>query len=71
MVNELNELLRLPQIIGDKKASPPIPALIPISKSTWWSGVKSGRFPKPIKFGPRTSVWRIEDIRRLIEKGCF
>lgn len=42
---------------------------IPVSKSTWWAGVKSGRFPKPIKLGPRTTVWRIEDIRALIKKA--
>ena len=38
-------LARLEQIIGDPTADPPIPPLIPISKSTWWAGVRSGRFP--------------------------
>ena len=42
---------------------------IPVSKSTWWAGVKDGRFPKPIKLGHRVTVWRVEDIRRLIETG--
>jgi predicted DNA-binding transcriptional regulator AlpA len=59
--------LRLAQIIGNPKADPPIPALIPVSKSTWWEGVKSGRFPAPVKLGPRITAWRIEDIRALIE----
>lgn len=40
---------------------------IPVSKSTWWQGVKDGRFPKPEKLGPRTTVWRVEDIRALFE----
>jgi len=40
---------------------------IPVSKSTWWQGVKDGRFPKPQKLGPRTTVWRAEDIRALYE----
>lgn len=40
---------------------------IPVSKSTWWQGVKDGRFPKPQKLGPRTTVWRVEDIRALFE----
>ncbi len=40
---------------------------IPVSKSTWWAGVKDGRFPKPQKLGPRTTVWRVEDIRALFE----
>ena len=43
---------------------------IPVSKSTWWAGVKSGRFPKPVKLGPRITAWNVEDIRALIERGC-
>ena len=39
---------------------------IPVSKSTWWAGVASGRFPKPVKLGPRITAWRVEDIRALI-----
>lgn len=39
---------------------------IPVSKSTWWAGVKDGRFPKPIKLGPRITVWRAADIQRLL-----
>lgn len=63
--------LRLSQILGNKNSRPPIPALIPVGKSTWWEGVKSGRFPKPVKLGPKTTVWRIEDIRQLIKNGCL
>ena len=40
---------------------------IPVSKSTWWAGIKIGRFPRPVKLGPRTTVWHVEDIRALIE----
>ena len=40
---------------------------IPVSKSTWWQGVKDGRFPKPRKLGKGTTVWRAEDIRALYE----
>jgi prophage regulatory protein len=61
--------LRLPQIIGDNKASPAIPAVVPVCKSTWWAGVKSGRFPSPVKLGPRTTAWRVEDIRAFIQRG--
>ena len=60
--------LRLPQIIGAPKANPPIPALIPVSKSSWWAGCKSGRYPSPVKLGPRTTAWKVEDIRELIAK---
>jgi hypothetical protein len=52
--------LRLSQIVGDiRKGLSPI---IPISKSSWWSGVKSGKYPQPIKRGSRTTVWRTEDV---------
>ena len=60
--------VRLPQIVGDSKAKPPIPAVIPVSKSTWWAGVKDGRYPKPVKLGPRITAWKVEDIRALIER---
>jgi len=60
--------LRLPQIIGDPRAHPPLAPLIPVSKSTWWAGVKDGRYPKPVKLGPRITAWRVEDVRALIER---
>jgi hypothetical protein len=65
-MNKLPEtgFLRLPQIIGDPKAG--IPPIIPIGKSCWWDGVRSGRYPKPVKLGPRITAWRVEDIRALI-----
>jgi hypothetical protein len=31
-------------------------------------GVKDGRFPKAVKLGPRTTVWRVEEIRDLIRR---
>lgn len=60
-------LLRIRDICGDRRANPPVPPIIPVARSTWWEGVKSGRFPKPLKLGPRTTVWRAADIRKLIE----
>lgn len=54
----LNEtgFLRLPDVL---KA-------FPVSRSSWWDGIKSGRYPKPVKLGPNMSAWRVEDIRSLI-----
>jgi len=60
--------VRLKQIIGDPDANPPVPAVIPVAKSTWWQGVKDGRFPEPVKLSPRTTVWRAEDIRASVEQ---
>ncbi len=64
--NQLPEtgFLRLWQIIGNKKTN--TPALIPISRTTFLNGVKSGKYPKPVKLGERTTAWRVEDIRDLI-----
>ncbi len=50
--------LRLPQILQ----------LIPIGRSTWWQGVKDHRFPQPVKLGPRTTAWKAEDIRQLLNE---
>ncbi|MDL2259448.1 AlpA family phage regulatory protein [Deltaproteobacteria bacterium OttesenSCG-928-K17] len=55
--------VRLPQVLH----------VLGIGKTTFWEGIKTGRFPAPLKLGPRTSVWKVEDIRNLItriaEKG--
>jgi predicted DNA-binding transcriptional regulator AlpA len=57
--------LRLPQILGNPKEN--IPAIIPISKSAWWAGIKTGRYPKGVHLGPRTTAWTVESIRALID----
>ena len=61
-MNASTGLLRLKKII--QPGGP-----IPVSKSTWYAGVRSGRFPSPIKLGPRISAYRAEDIRSLVENG--
>jgi predicted DNA-binding transcriptional regulator AlpA len=53
--------VRLPSILAPRGP-------IPVSKSSWWQGVRDGRFPKPVKLGPHTTAWRVEDIRALIER---
>ncbi len=58
--------LRLKQIIGDPKANPPVPPIIPVSRSSWWQGCKDKRYPAPVRIGTRTTVWRVEEIRALI-----
>ena len=51
--------LRLPQVL----------AIFPVSRSAWWQGVKDRRYPASVKIGPRTTAWRAEDIRILIESA--
>ena len=50
--------MRLPQVLE----------VIPLGKTSWWAGVKSGRFPKPIKLTEHCTAWRAEDIRELIKR---
>lgn len=60
--------LRLHQIVGKPATddAPAIPALIPVCKSTWWAGVRSGRYPQPTRhLGARITAWRVEDIMEL------
>jgi prophage regulatory protein len=59
--------LRLYQIVGDVKRG--IKPLIPVSRSTWWLWVSTGRAPKPIKLGPKTTVWRGQDIYEFIRNA--
>ena len=46
---------------------PIILEIFPIGKSTWWQGVKDGKFPKPVKLGLRTTAWKAKDIKALID----
>jgi prophage regulatory protein len=53
--------VRLPQVL----------AVFPVSKSTWWAGVRSGRYPQATRaLGRRITAWRVEDIRALIEESA-
>jgi predicted DNA-binding transcriptional regulator AlpA len=51
--------IRLPQVL----------AVYPVSKSAWWAGIKKGIYPQGIKLGHRTTAWRVEDIRSLIDNS--
>ena len=58
MGTEIHGFLRLPQILK----------IIPVCRTVWWEGCKSGRFPAAVKLGPRTTAWRAADIAALVEK---
>lgn len=58
----ISGLVRLSQILA-----PDGP--IPVGRSTWWAGVASGRYPEPVKLGPRTTAWHAEDIAALVKDG--
>jgi prophage regulatory protein len=58
MNNAADGYLRLPQVLG----------LFPVSRSTWWAGVRTGKFPRPFKLTARTTAWRKADILELIAR---
>jgi prophage regulatory protein len=75
MTTQFNQLLltagflRLYQIVGDRKKG--IPPIIPVGRTTFLNGVKSGIYPAPVRLGgpkARTVAWKVEDIRALIAK---
>ncbi|MFZ5594734.1 MAG: helix-turn-helix transcriptional regulator [Pseudomonadota bacterium] len=49
-------LIRLPQVLS----------VFPVGRSTWYAGIKSGKYPQGIKISPRCTAWKIEDIKALI-----
>jgi predicted DNA-binding transcriptional regulator AlpA len=57
-MSEISGLLRLKQVLK----------LIPVSAATWWRGIKDGRYPKPVKLGPRMTCWLTSDIQALIDR---
>jgi prophage regulatory protein len=54
-----DRLLRLRQVLE----------LIPVSRSTWFAGVRSGRFPSPVRVGARAVAWRQGDIQKIVQSG--
>ena len=53
-----DRLLRLKQVLE----------IVPVGKSTWWSGVAQGRYPQPVRhLGPRITAWKASEVYSLIE----
>lgn len=49
--------LRLPEVLK----------IFPVSKSTWWAGIKSGTYPRPVKLSANITAWKVEDIHALVQ----
>jgi predicted DNA-binding transcriptional regulator AlpA len=56
-----NGFLRLPQVLE----------LFPVSKTTWWEGVKAGRYPPGVKLSSRVTAWRAADLAPLLQNGVM
>jgi prophage regulatory protein len=50
-------LLRLPAVLDR----------VPVSRSTWYAGIASGKFPAPVKLGERVAAWRESEVNALID----
>ena len=54
----IEQLLRLKDVLK----------IYPVGKTTWYEGIKAGKYPKPLKLGVRTSAWKASEIQTLIDK---
>lgn len=59
MQTQHDSLLRLPEVL----------ALVPVSRATWYAGVKKGRYPQPVSLGPRCVAWKASEIQLLVSRG--
>lgn len=59
VLNNLSQsaYIRLPEILN----------LLPIGRSTWWLWVATGKAPKGIKLGAKTTAWKLADIQKLLD----
>lgn len=67
--------LRLSQIVGRPASKtnpakyPAVAGILPISASSWWKGVKAGRYPQPVKLGPKITAWRASEVLAVANAG--
>lgn len=61
MANTYNNdaLMRLPDVLE----------IVPVCRASWYAGIKAGRFPQPVRLGPRCVAWRQSDVHRLVQVG--
>ena len=55
-------VIRLAQLASIKGR----PGLLPVSQATIWRWVREGKFPKPFKLGPSTTVWDSGQVQAFI-----
>jgi hypothetical protein len=63
-----DRLIRLSNIIGNKKANPPIEPLVPVCKTSWLLGIKNGIYPQGIRLSPRVVLWRLSDVMAIVNR---
>ena len=58
--------VRVNQIIGDTRQG--IAPFFPVSRSQWFAGIRQGVYPKGIKISKRVTVWRADEIRKMVDQ---
>jgi prophage regulatory protein len=53
----IDRLLKISEVIN----------ILAIGESTFWEGVRTGRFPQPVKLAPKITRWRYSDIMALLK----
>jgi prophage regulatory protein len=59
----------LPHLFQGYLRLPEVLRLFPVSKSTWWAGIKVGKYPPGIKLSARVTAWRRADIQALLAQS--
>ncbi|HOY23372.1 MAG TPA: AlpA family phage regulatory protein [Cellvibrio sp.] len=53
----VDPLIRLPQVLQ----------ILPIGKSTFWKMIADGRAPRGRKLGEKTTVWKLSEIKKMVD----
>jgi prophage regulatory protein len=61
--DQTDAFVRIGKIVGPN-------GLIPVSRTSFYQGIRDGIYPKAVRLGKRTSVWRISELMRVIERGA-
>lgn len=66
-----NQLIGVParKAKDNKPARDRVPGILPISSATLWRWISAGKFPQPLKLGPRVTAWPVDEIRRWMLKN--
>jgi prophage regulatory protein len=47
---------------------PDVLKIIPVSRSRWWLGVRTGEYPAPCKLSARCTAWSASSIQNLVHR---
>jgi prophage regulatory protein len=53
------QLLRLPEVL----------TILPISRTTFYEGIRLGIYPKPVRLGKRTVAWWSGELIEAVQAG--